>query len=227
MINHDSTSDHSIIGIRIIRPEIRLSSPTKGKYIRAWSKANWAEFSSYICSKNLDYSDISSKIESEKVIENLYQCIEEGINKAVPLVEMKTKYAPWWSQNLEWLLTKVRRARKRMATQRSVEANKIFANLKITWEKAVRNAKQRYLKCKLEQATNSSIWNINKRHTMVHSNAIPDLDRAIEFSDKSNKLQTTLFPASDGAISIIPENFVASQRDLFDTFTPVRKSEVK
>jgi hypothetical protein len=40
MINHDSTSDHSIIGIRIIRLEIRLSSPIKGKYIRAWSKAN-------------------------------------------------------------------------------------------------------------------------------------------------------------------------------------------
>jgi ribonuclease HI len=62
---------------------------------------------------------------------------------------------------------------------------------------------------------------------MVHSNAIPDLDGAIEFSDKCNKLRTTLFPTSDGAISIIPENFVASQRDLSDTFTPVSKSEVK
>jgi hypothetical protein len=62
---------------------------------------------------------------------------------------------------------------------------------------------------------------------MVHSNAIPDLDGAIEFSDKCNKLRTTLFPASDGTISIIPENFVASQRDLSDIFTPVSKSEVK
>jgi hypothetical protein len=140
---------------------------------------------------------------------------------------MKTKYAPWWSQSLDWLLTKVKRARKRMATQRSVEANKIFANLKITWEKADRNAKQRYWKRKLEQATNSSIWNINKGHTMVHSNAIPDLDGAIEFSDKCNKLRTTLFPASDGAISIIPENFVASQRGLSGTFTFLGKSEVK
>jgi hypothetical protein len=135
---------------------------------------------------------------------------------------MKTKYAPWWSQNLEWLLTKVKCARKRM-----VEANKIFANLKMTWEKAVRNAKQRYWKRKVEQATNSSTWNINKRHTMAHSNAIPDLDGAIEFSDKCNKLRTTLFPASGEAISIIPKNFVASQRDLSDTFTPVSKSEVK
>jgi hypothetical protein len=75
----------------------------------------------------------------------------------MPLVEMKMKYAPWWSQNLEWLLTKVKCARKRMATQRSAEANKIFTNLKITWEKAVRNTKQQYWKRKLEQATNSSI----------------------------------------------------------------------
>jgi hypothetical protein len=75
----------------------------------------------------------------------------------------------------------------------------------MTREKAVRNAKQRYWKRKLEQATNPSIWNINKRHTMVHSNAIPDLDGAIGFSDKCNKLQTTLFPASDRTISIIPE----------------------
>jgi pSer/pThr/pTyr-binding forkhead associated (FHA) protein len=78
-------------------------------------------------------------------------------------------------------------------------------------EKAVRNAKQRYRKRKLEQATNSSIWNINKRLTMAHSNAIPDFDGAIEFIDKCNKLRTKLFPASDRAISIIPEKFVASQ----------------
>jgi hypothetical protein len=100
-----------------------------------------------------------------------------------------------------------------MATQCSVETNKIFANLKMTWEKVAHNAKQRFWKCKLEQATNSSIWNINKQHTMVHLNAIPDLDGAIEFSDKYNKFPTTLFLASDGEISIIPENFVASQRD--------------
>jgi hypothetical protein len=61
---------------------------------------------------------------------------------------------------------------------------------------------------------------------MVRSNAIPDLDGAIEFSDKCNKLRTTLFPASNGAISIIPENFVASQRDLSDTCTPASRSEV-
>jgi hypothetical protein len=62
---------------------------------------------------------------------------------------------------------------------------------------------------------------------MVDSNAIPDLDGAIEFSDKCNRLRTTLFPGSDGAISIIPENFVASPRDLSDTFTLVSKLEVK
>jgi hypothetical protein len=48
------------------------------------------------------------------------------------------------------------------ATQRSVEANKIFTNLKMAGEEAARNAMQRYWKHKLEQATNSSIWNINK-----------------------------------------------------------------
>jgi hypothetical protein len=125
---------------------------------------------------------------------------------------MKTKYAPWWSRNLEWLLTKVKRARKRLVTHRSIEAKKIFENLKMTWEKAVRNAKQGCWKLKLEQATNSSIRNINKRHTMVHSNAIPDLDGAIEFIDKCNKLRTTLFPEGDRAMSIIPEKFVASKK---------------
>jgi hypothetical protein len=40
-------------------------------------------------------------------------------------------------------------------------------------------------------------------------------------------LRTTLFPASDGAISLSLDYFVASQRDLFDTFTPVSRSEVK
>jgi indole-3-glycerol phosphate synthase len=120
MINHDSTPDHSIIGIRIIRQG--LSSLTKGKYIRTWSKANWNQFSSYIYSKHLDYSSISSKIDSEKVIKNLYQYIEEGNDKAVLIIEIKTKYAPRWSVHLEWHLTKVKCERKQIAaTQRSVE----------------------------------------------------------------------------------------------------------
>jgi hypothetical protein len=61
----------------------------------------------------------------------------------------------------------------------------------------------------------------------LRSVSIPDLDGAIEFIDKYNKLRTTLCPASNGAISNIPGNCVASQRDLSYTFTPVSRSEVK
>jgi hypothetical protein len=55
VINHDPTPDHGIIAIRIIGPEIRSSNPTKAKYIRAWSKVNWTEFSSYICSNKFRF----------------------------------------------------------------------------------------------------------------------------------------------------------------------------
>jgi hypothetical protein len=61
---------------------------------------------------------------------------------------------------------------------------------------------------------------------MGHSTEIPDLDGTIESIDKCNKLQTLLFPASDGVTTLIPENFVVSQRDLSNIFVPGSRSGV-
>jgi hypothetical protein len=127
----------------------------KAKYIRSWSKADWSLFRSHIVSKQLDFPNINSKGESEDAIKYLYNCIE-SIEKAVPLIKMKPKFVPWWSQNLEWLLTKVERARKRMIKDRTLESVQIFENTRSNWEIAAK-AKQRYWKQNFEQATNSSI----------------------------------------------------------------------
>jgi hypothetical protein len=142
-IDDDSTSDHSIIGIRITPPTNRIScNIVKAKYVRAWSKADWSQFRSHIVSKQLDFSNINSKGESEDAIKHLYNCIEESIEKAVPLIKMKPKFVSWWSQNLEWLLTKVKRARKRMIKDRTLESVQIFENSRSNWESAIRKAKQ-------------------------------------------------------------------------------------
>jgi hypothetical protein len=59
-IDDDSTSDHSIIGIRITPSTNRIScNIVKAKYVRAWSKADWSQFRSHIVSKQLDFSNIN------------------------------------------------------------------------------------------------------------------------------------------------------------------------
>jgi hypothetical protein len=214
-IDDDSTSDHSIIGIRITLPINRIScNIVKAAYVRAWSKADWSQFRSHIVSKQLDFSNISSKGESEDAIKYLKQS---------PLIKMKPKFVSWWSQNLEWLLTKVKRARKRIIKDRTLESIQIFENSRSNWESAVRKAKQQYWKQKFEQATNSSIWKINKKHTMAHTN----VNGADNFIDKCNRLRSTLFPVTDQVLHNIPDNFVISKCSLSESFSTVSRSEVK
>jgi uncharacterized protein Usg len=124
----------------------RYSNIVKAKYVRAWSKADWSQFRSHIVSKQLNFSNTNSKGESEDAIKYLYNYIEKSIEKAVPLIKMKPKFVSWWSQNLEWLLTKVKQARKRMIKNRTLESVQIFENSRSNWESAVRKAKQRYWK---------------------------------------------------------------------------------
>jgi hypothetical protein len=215
-------------GIRITPSTNRIScNIVKAKYVRAWSKVDWSQFRSHIVSKELDFSNINSRGESEDAIKYLYNCIKESIEKAVPLIKMKPKFVSWWSQNLEWLLTKVKRARKRMVKDRTLESVQIFENSRSNWESAVRKAKQRYWKQKFEQATNSSIWKINKKHTMAHTDAVPDLDGAGNFIDKCSKLRSTLFPVTDQILPNIPDNFVISKCNLSESFSSVSRSEVK
>jgi hypothetical protein len=140
---------------------------------------------------------------------------------------MKPKFVSWWSQNLEWLLTKVKRARKRIIKDRTLESVQIFENTRSNREIAIRKDKQRYWKQKFEQATSSSIWMINKKHTMAHKYAVPDLDRADNFIDKCIKLPPTLFPVTEQILPNIPDNFVISKCNLSESFSTVIRSEVK
>jgi hypothetical protein len=47
-------------------------------------------------------------------VDTLYSCLNECLDKAVPKTKMRSKFAAWWSPNLEWLTTRVKRARKRL-----------------------------------------------------------------------------------------------------------------
>jgi hypothetical protein len=152
------------------------------------SKIDWGLFRSHIVLKRLDFLNINSKGESEDAIKHLYNCIEESIEKAVPLIKMKPKFVSWWSQNLEWLLTKVKRARKRTIKDRTLESVQIFEN--------------------------TSIWTINKKHTMADMNRVPDLDGADNFIDKCNKLRSSLFLVADQILPNIPDNLVISKCNL-------------
>jgi hypothetical protein len=58
--------------------------------------------------------DIKSKSETVMAVDILYSFLNECLDKAVPKTKMRSKFAAWWSPNLEWLTTRVKRARKRL-----------------------------------------------------------------------------------------------------------------
>jgi hypothetical protein len=101
--------------------------------------------------------DIKSKSETVMAVDTLYSCLNECLDKAVPKTKMRSKFAAWWSPNLEWLTTRVKRARKRLI-HNTQENSEILDNLKLTWEKSVKNAKDRHWKEKLEEMKSSTVW---------------------------------------------------------------------
>jgi hypothetical protein len=226
-INDESTSDHSIIGIILSRPlDSRPTEVRKDEWIHAWSRADWPLFQSNMISKGIDVSNLSSPDDTTRAIGILYSGIRDSISLAVPLVKKRVKFAPWWSHNLEWLSTRLKRARRRYALAPSEEASAKVQELKALWEKSVKKAKQRHWKKKLEQASRSSIWSITKRHTMAHLKAIPELDGSSDFEGKCEKLRHFLFPEPLTPLPYINDDFVTPLQDLTEAFDVVTATEV-
>jgi ribonuclease HI len=227
LVDHDSTSDHSIIGIQLNVPAYRSVKPNHRNMVRAWSRANWDSFNNIIKSKNIDFSNIGSKLESQTAVQTLYEILNEGIETSVPLVEFRPKFAPWWTKNLDWLTTRLKRSRKRLRKDESDRNLETFSSIKISWEKAVKSAKHKFWKLNLDSATNINIWKITKRHTQVHTHAVPDIDGAVSFEDKCAKFRSSMFPQSDLDLPEVPENFALSKANLSNDFTSVSRSEIK
>jgi ribonuclease HI len=227
MIDHDSTSDHSIVGLRIYLPVPKANISIKKPLVQVWSKADWNQFKEILASKNFDFSNIGSKIESERAVDSLYQAIREGVAKAVPMVQMKPKFAPWWTKNLEWLTVRLKRARKRAQKTHLESDRSILDSIKTSWEKAVKSSKRNYWKKKLETATSSNIWKTQKNHTRVHSKVLPDIDGASTFLDKCTKLRDSLFPSTDNELPPVPDDYVTHKIDLSNEFSPVNRAEIK
>lgn len=227
IVDHDSTSDHSITGARLNLTIPPTKVQAKERYIRAWSKADWNLFSNHLLSKRFDFSNIGGTQETLRAVESLYISIKEGVDEAVPLVKARKKFAPWWSKNLEWLTTKLKRARHRLQRNRSESNETTFQELKKTWESAVRKAKSRHWKAKLEAATNTTIWTTEKKHKHTHSKNLPDIDGASTFTEKCHKFRESLFPTHTQQLPPVHPNFVNSKVDLSDDFTAVSRAEVK
>jgi hypothetical protein len=91
----------------------------------------------------------------------------------------------------------------------------------LTWEKSVKNAKDRHWKKKLEMKS-STVWTTIKRHTLTHAKALPEIEGSSDFQSKCS-----LFPDNPIKTLPIPDDFVVSKKDLSNDFTPVSKTEVK
>jgi hypothetical protein len=125
----ESTLDYSIIELQLIAPQCIINIRDKTCRIRAWAKADWPLFHRSIQLKELNMRDIKSKSESVIAVDTLYSCLNECLDKAVPKTKMRSKFAAWWSPNLEWLTTRVKRARKRLILEVvSLSLSLVFIN---------------------------------------------------------------------------------------------------
>jgi hypothetical protein len=97
----------------------------------------------------------------------------------------------------------------------------------LTWEKSVKNAKDRHWKEKLEEMKSSTVWTTIKRHTLTHTKALPEIEGSSDFQSKCGRLRYSLFPDNPISTLTIPDDFVVSKKDLSNDFTPVSKTEVK
>jgi hypothetical protein len=130
-INDESTSDHSMIGIILSRPlGSRSTEVRKDEWIHAWSRADWPLFQSNMISKGIDVSNLSSPDDTTRAIDTLYSGTRDSLSLAVPLVKKRMKFAPWWSHNLEWLSTRLKRARRIYALAPQKRLPQKFKSLK-------------------------------------------------------------------------------------------------
>jgi hypothetical protein len=78
---------------------LEKSPPQEKIYAYTWHRADWANFSSMIRSRNFDLSNLTSSIDTTRAIESLTTTIRGAIEESVPTIELKTKFATWWTPN--------------------------------------------------------------------------------------------------------------------------------
>ena len=226
-IDHESISDHSIIGLRLCLNDLRTPINPAAKQILCWKKTNWEEFNAIIKSSKLDFSNLGSGQETSRAIDAIYQTLYSAIDTSVPKTTIRPKFAPWWTKNLEWLTGRLKRAKKRAIKSRTNENANILERIQNTWEKAIRSAKHKLWATKTKDISRTSIWTVAKRHTMAHTRAVPSLDGAETFEEKCAKLWSTIFPPNPNTNISVPLDFVQSKADLTDNYSTVSRAEVK
>jgi hypothetical protein len=114
-VNHDSDSDHSILGLHlqgIQNKPLNREKQTETK--RKWSKANWVLFAKHIQESNIDISNLCPAQETLCAADTVTMTIKEAIEKAVHKCKEREKYAPWWTPNLSLLQSRIRQTRRRI-----------------------------------------------------------------------------------------------------------------
>jgi hypothetical protein len=92
--------------------------------IQASARADWPLFQTNMINQGIDLSNLSSPDNTTRVIDDtLCSCIRGCLNLAAPLVKKRVKFAPWRLHNLEWLITRLKRARGGLAVAPSEAAS--------------------------------------------------------------------------------------------------------
>jgi hypothetical protein len=103
-VNHDSDSDHSILGLHL--QGIRYNQLNREKQIatkRQLPKADRILFAKHIQESEIDISNQGWVQEILRVADAVTTTIKEAIEKAIPKCKERDQYVPWWTPNLSLL----------------------------------------------------------------------------------------------------------------------------
>jgi hypothetical protein len=137
-------------------------------------KSNWSIFADIIRKSSQDLSNLNSREETLRATTNTITIIKKAIDAAVPVITPKNRHTPWWTQNLNLLQERLKRAKRRHRADPTEEREFQCASLESAWKRALNHVQRRFWYQKLERSGQSSLWKTVRKHK-THHRPIPPL----------------------------------------------------
>jgi ribonuclease HI len=130
-------SDHNTIEFEGSQELIEVPE----KYL--WSKADWDLFRETIEAKDYSKSKVITQSECDKMVEKLYEYINDGLQEAIPKSKpkMKDMNNPWWNDNLKSRRRQVNRLYQSMKKHKTSVSTDRYNNAKKEYKKACNKAR--------------------------------------------------------------------------------------
>lgn len=241
--NMSFTSDHA--AIRWIMGQAGQAVDTSPHARFNYKEAKWSDFAIALTDEVVKHRDSFDRLQTtepigEEVIEEaarqMMECMQQAVEKAVPLRRNSPHSKEFWDQNLTNLLRRARELRTEIRdlakegitpspqqVKEAVHAERVF-------KRTVAKTRNEHFASQLEEATNKDVFGYRKWTQGRREYPSPSFPRvnappAVTHEDKCDYLREALFPPPPDAHDAMPDLTAAHPDD--KPWTPVKRSQVR